>query len=257
MAFRLITLNIQNGQPWNDADPDNPAIDLEGVGHFLVSQDADVICLQEVERGFDGGLQLDPPPHFEKLRSMLPGYDAVFGYPLKNDMEIPFGLGLAIFSRTRLSNFLRTDLPAAPVEFQFAGKIRPSSHRLLISTETTIDGTPLTILNTHLQAFFIINASSNEHSAQRDIVEAALRNVSGASILAGDMNSAPGETLIEQFGRAGFEAVQNTEPTWRRRPYVVDHIFHNSHLNCLDWRVVHTDVSDHHALVADFEFVRD
>lgn len=257
MAFRLITLNIQNGQPWNESDPDNPAIDLEGVGNFLVSQDADVICLQEVERGYDGGLQIDPPPHYEKLRSMLPTYDSVFGYPLKNTLEIPFGLGLAIFSRTRLSNFLRTDLPPAPVEFEFAGKIRHASSRLLISVETTIDGTPLSILNTHLQAFFMINSSSNEHSAQRDIVETALRKVPGPAILAGDMNSAPGETLVEQFGRAGFEAVQTSEPTWRRRPYVVDHIFHNTRLNCLDRRVVHTDVSDHHALVADFEFVRD
>lgn len=255
MGFRLLTLNIQNGQPWCDKNPDEPCVDLEAVGAFLVSQDADVICLQEVERGFDGGLQLEPPPHYGKLRGMLPGYDSVFGYPLKNELEIPFGLGLAIFSRTRLLDFKRTDLPAAPLEFDFAGKKRHASCRLLISAHTIIEDHSLSILNTHLQAFFMIDSSSNDHPEQRRLVESKLRGLSGPAILAGDMNTAPGESLVEQFGAAGFETVQNSEPTWRRRPYVVDHIFHNNHLNCLDRRVVHTSVSDHHAVVADFEFV--
>ncbi len=256
MGFRLLTLNIQNGQPWCEANPDDPRIDLEAVGDFLVSQDADVICLQEVERGFDGGLQLDPPPHYETLRSMLPGYDSVFGYPLKNDLEIPFGLGLAIFSRTKLEGFERVDLPAAPLSFEFAGKTRHASSRLLISAKTIIDGESIHILNTHLQAFFMINASSNDHPEQRNIVEASLRALRGPALLAGDMNTAPGETLVEQFAAAGFDSVQSTVPTWRRRPYVVDHIFHNNRLSCLDRRVVRTAVSDHHALVADFEFAR-
>ncbi len=256
MGFRLLTLNIQNGQPWCDRNPDDLRIDLEAVGDFLVSQDADVICLQEVERGFDGGLQLDPPPNYEKLCAMLPGYDSVFGYPLKNALEIPFGLGLAVFSRTRLVDFKRVDLPAAPLEFEFAGKIRHASSRLLISAKTIIDDEPIHILNTHLQAFFMIKSSSNEHPEQRNIVEVNLRKLTGAAILAGDMNSAPGETLVEQFAAAGFDCVQSTEPTWRRRPYVVDHIFHNNRLCCLDRRVVHTAVSDHHAVVADFEFAR-
>jgi hypothetical protein len=34
------------------------------------------------------------------LKKLLAGYDSVFSYPLKNDTELPFGLELAIFSRT-------------------------------------------------------------------------------------------------------------------------------------------------------------
>ena len=254
MAFRLLTLNIQNGQPWNDSAPDEPCVDLDGVGHFLLSQNADVICLQEVERGFDGGLQLEPPPHYGMLRSLLPNYDSVFGYPRKNDLEIPFGIGLAIFSRTSLTDFSRTDLPAAPLEFEFAEKKRHASCRLLISAKTIIDGFPLNILNTHLQAFFMIKSSSDKYPEQRNILETKLREQPDAAILAGDMNTAPGETLVQQFAAAGFESVQTSLPTWKRKPYVVDHIFHNRRLTCVDRRVVHTDVSDHHALVADFEF---
>jgi endonuclease/exonuclease/phosphatase (EEP) superfamily protein YafD len=70
------------------------------------------------------------------------------------------------------------------------------------------------------------------------------------------MNAAPGETIVEQFGSTGFQAVQTSEPTWKRKPFVVDHIFHNPLLKCINRHVVPTNVSDHHALVADFEFAQ-
>jgi len=53
----------------------------------------------------------------------------------------------------------------------------------------------------------------------------------------------------------GFSTVQDKEVTWRRRPYVLDHIFHNAPLRCVGHRVVPTPASDHHPIVADFEFV--
>jgi len=254
MSFRLLTLNIQNGQPWDPLDPDRPGEDIESVARFLIDQNADLICLQEVERGYDGGTQVEPPPNHGALRAMLPDYDSVFAYPLKNACEIPFGLGLAIFSRTPLRDFERVDLPAAPIEFEFAGKKRCASSRLLIAAGTSIEGRDLRILNTHLQAFFMIGASSDSHPAQRDVVEKHLRLLAGPAILAGDMNSAPEESLVRQFEGAGFSAVQNSIPTWKRRPYVVDHVFHNACLRLVSHRIISTAVSDHDAVVADFEF---
>jgi len=255
MSLRLLTLNIQNGQPWNSSDPDRPVEDIAGVADFLLGQNADILCLQEVERGYDGGTQIEPPPNYHALRSMLAGYDSVFAYPLKNKCEIPFGLGLAIFSKTPLEDFERVDLPAAPIEFEFAGKKRCASSRLLISAATNIGGRRLHVLNTHLQAFFMIGSSSDEHPAQRGIVTRHLRLLSGPAILAGDMNSAPGENLVAHFADEGFSTVQNSLPTWKRRPYVVDHIFHNDRLRLAGHRVVSTNVSDHDAVVADFDFV--
>jgi endonuclease/exonuclease/phosphatase (EEP) superfamily protein YafD len=43
--------------------------------------------------------------------------------------------------------------------------------------------------------------------------------------------------------------------TWRRRPYVLDHVFYNDRLRCEGHRVLPTLASDHHVLLADFEFV--
>ncbi|MFM8364988.1 MAG: endonuclease/exonuclease/phosphatase family protein [Verrucomicrobiota bacterium] len=255
MSFRLLTLNIQNGQPWDPLDPDRPEVDIASVADFLRGQEADIFCLQEVERGYDGGSQVEPPPNYNALRAMMSGYDSVFSYPLKNDCEIPFGLGLAIFSKTPLENFERVDLPAAPIEFEFAGKKRCASSRLLLSAATNIGGRRLHILNAHLQAFFMVGSSSDEHPAQRDQVESRLRELSGPSVLAGDMNSTPEEGLVSQFARAGFSTVQNSVPTWKRRPYVVDHIFHNNGLRLLRQSVLSTSVSDHDAVEAEFDFL--
>jgi endonuclease/exonuclease/phosphatase (EEP) superfamily protein YafD len=185
---------------------------------------------------------------------MLAGYDSVFAYPLKNKCEIPFGLGLAIFSKTPLQDFERLDLSAAPIEFEFAGKKRCASSRLLISAVASPGGRSVRILNAHLQAFFMIGSSSDVHSSQRDIVAERLRQLGGSAILAGDMNSAPEENLVAQFADAGFSTAQNSVPTWKRRPYVVDHIFYNSGLRLVGQSVVATNVSDHDAVVADFDF---
>jgi endonuclease/exonuclease/phosphatase family metal-dependent hydrolase len=253
--FSALTFNMQNGQVWNEEDPDQAEVSLSSSIAFLREQAADLIFLQEVERGYDGGGQIEPPPHYERLKQELANYDSVFAYPRPNKMEIPFGLGLAIFSKTPLSNFFRKDLPPAEIAFEFGGVMRKPSHRLMIGAETQIDGGPLRMMNTHLQAFFMINASSNDHHIQRDRVEVELRRSQGATLLGGDFNCAPGETLIDQFKRAGFHPSQRSQVTWRRMPFVIDHIFYNRLLRLESCCVIATPASDHHAVRAEFSFV--
>ena len=254
MTFRTITFNMQNGQPWDEKAPDNIQIDLKQTVEFLGGQDADVIFLQEVEQGFDGGNQIDPPPNYTFLRKHLKGYDSVFAYPVANQTELPFGLGLAIFSKSKLRDFQKTDLPAAGVDFEFEGVARKPSQRLLISAGTVIQGRDIRLLNTHLQAFFMIGASSSEHPAQRNAIEAELRMQKGPAILAGDLNCAPAEGVVEQFELAGFRTAQNQELTWRRMPYILDHLFFNAPLRLESHAVIPTLASDHHAVRADFSF---
>jgi endonuclease/exonuclease/phosphatase family metal-dependent hydrolase len=256
MPLRVVTFNMQNGQPGSDSDLVSPELDIMGSVVFLRGLNADIVCLQEVEQGYDGGMQINPPPHHTRLKELLPAYESIFSYPSKNDTELPFGLGLAIFSRLPLTDFHKIDLPASGLEFEFAGKKRQSSSRLLIEASAIYGGRKIRILNTHLQAFFMLGASSDDHTQQRDAVEARLRNIGAeAAILAGDMNSAPGESLVRQFENVGFRNVQNDQPTWQRRPYVLDHIFYNASLHLVSQHIEKTTVSDHHAVIADFEFV--
>jgi endonuclease/exonuclease/phosphatase family metal-dependent hydrolase len=253
--FRVLQFNMQFGQTWDDADPDRAPIDLEATLAEIRRHDADLVFLQEVEQARRGDVQTQPPPNYTRLRAALAGHDSFFAYPRPDARELPFGIGLAIFSKTPLRAAFHTDLPSPPIEFDFNGQKTTPTDRLLIGAKTTLAGRELQLLNTHLLAFFMLGSSSEENSGQRDLVAGHLRAMTGPALLAGDFNVRNSASLLAQFSSCGFSTVQQTEVTWRRQPHVLDHIFYNAPLRPVRHAVRPTKASDHHALVADFEFV--
>jgi endonuclease/exonuclease/phosphatase family metal-dependent hydrolase len=254
-AFKVLQFNMQFGQSWNDANPDAAPINLDLTIAEIRSHDADIVFLQEVEQGRPGGVQPEPPPNFMRLRAEFAGYHSFFSYPKADPRELPFGIGLAILSKTPLTDTVRRDLPSPAVEFDFQGARRTPTDRLLIGAKTRIAGRPLQLFNTHLLAFFMLNASSEEHSSQRQFVVDQLREATGATLFGGDFNVSKHGSLVQQFTSAGYRTVQTSEVTWRRGPYVLDHLFYNRNLRLVRHAVKQTLASDHHALVAEFEFV--
>jgi endonuclease/exonuclease/phosphatase family metal-dependent hydrolase len=255
--FKVLQLNMQYGQIWDDAYPDQAPIRLAVTVEEIRSHEADVVVLQEVEQTLADGRQANPPPNYQRLRQEFSDYDSFFSYPKADPRELPFGIGLAIFSRTPLRDCSTIQLPSPAVEFDFFGVKKTPTDRVLIGATTTINGREVRILNTHLLAFFMLNTSSEEHRGQRDLVEQELRNYRHLpTVLAGDFNVSRHASLIEQFSGAGYQPVQSTEITWRRRPYVLDHIFYNDWLQPIEWAVIPTPASDHHAVTASFEFTR-
>ena len=245
---------MQFGQVWDDVNPDQAPVRLEATLDEIRRHDADIVFLQEVEQARSDGTQVQPPPNYTRLQAELARYHSWFSYPKPDPRELPFGIGLAIFSRTPLVDTMRLDLPSPPIEFEFSGKRLTPTDRLLIGATTTLHGHDVRLLNTHLLAFFMLGASSTANPAQRFLVAEQLAAASGPTLLAGDFNVSGHGSLVAQFATCGFTTVQDREATWRRRPYVLDHIFHNAPLRCVNCEVIPTPASDHHALVADFEF---
>jgi endonuclease/exonuclease/phosphatase family metal-dependent hydrolase len=254
--FRILQFNMQFGQVWQEQHPDRAPVRFEATLAEIRSHDADIIMLQEVEQAQPGGVQVQPPPNYTRLQAELAGYDSWFSYPKADPRELPFGIGLAIFSRTPLRDRMRLDLPSPPIEFNFFGKKTTPTDRVLIGAKTTILGRELLLLNTHLLAFFMLGSSSDVNPIQRQLVGDLLSAAQGPTILTGDFNVSKHKGLIAEYGQRGFATVQQTEITWRRRPFVLDHIFHNTLLRPTGHRVVPTLASDHHALVADCERAR-
>lgn len=255
MSFKILQFNMQYGQPWDDTYPDTAPIRLEGTIDEIRRHDADVVMLQEVEQTQPGGVQAQPPPHYTRLKAEFPDYDSYFCYPKPDPRELPFGIGLAIFSRTPLREHICLNLPSPPVEFDFFGEKKTPTDRLLIGATTTIQGRDVRLLNTHLLAFFMLKSSSEVHLDQRRIVADELRRSAHMpTLLTGDFNVSKHHSLIQQYAEAGYQTVQSTEVTWRRRPYVLDHIFYNRWLSPLGWWVKPTPASDHHTLSAQFAF---
>ncbi|MCX6955826.1 MAG: endonuclease/exonuclease/phosphatase family protein [Verrucomicrobia bacterium] len=254
-TFRVLQFNMQFGQIWDDTYPDRAPIRLEATLEEIRRHHADIILLQEVEQALPGGVQFQPPPNYARLQAELPGYDSYFSYPKADPRELPFGVGLAIFSRTPLRDPMRFDLPSPAIEFEFFGKKTTPTDRLLIGAKTTVLGREVQLLNTHLLAFFMLGSSSAQNPVQRDLIAARLATASGPTILTGDFNVSKHQALVAQFAEKGFATVQEKEVTWRRRPFILDHIFYNAPLRAVAHQVMPTPASDHHALVADFEFV--
>jgi endonuclease/exonuclease/phosphatase family metal-dependent hydrolase len=254
-TFKVLQFNMQFGQGWDDADPDGAPVNLDLTISEILSHDADVVMLQEVEHAQPDGVQLDPPPNYTRLIAALNGYYSYFSYPKADPRELPFGIGLAIFSKTPLRDTFRHDLPSPPIEFEFQGEEKTPTDRLLIGAKTTLAGRELQLFNTHLLAHFMLNSSSERNSEQRQLVAEQLRRSDGPTLISGDFNVSKHDTLVKQFAKAGYQTVQTEEVTWRRRPYVLDHIFFNRNLHPVRYAVKPTMASDHHMLVAEFEFL--
>lgn len=255
-TFRVLQFNMQFGQGWDPAAPDDAPVAIEASVAEIRRHDADVILLQEVERALPGGAQQSPPPNYTRLQQALAGYHGWFSYPKADPRELPFGIGLALFSRAPLRDLQRIDIASPAVEFEFQGRRTTPTDRLLIGARTMLLGREVQLFNTHLLAFFMLGTTSTAHPWQRRIIADLLANAGDRpTLLAGDFNVSRHEALVAQFAAAGFATVQQAEVTWRRRPYVLDHIFHNAPLRPVGHSVVPTLASDHHALVADFEFV--
>jgi len=254
--FRVLQFNMQFGQIWDETYPDRAPIRLADSIAEIRRHHADVVLLQEVEQALPGGGQVQPPPNFTSLQRALADYHGFFAYPKADARELPFGIGLAIFSRTALRDTMELALPSPPIEFEFLGKKLTPTDRLLIGATTTLAGSEVRLFNTHLLAFFMLGSSSTANPFQRNLVAEQLATARGPTILTGDFNVSRHHTLVAQFAEHGFTTVQQTEVTWRRRPYVLDHIFHNGDLRCVGYEVVQTLASDHHAIIADFEFAR-
>ena len=254
MSFKVVQFNMQFGQTWRETDPDHAPVNLDQTIAEIVSHDADLVMLQEVERATPGWTQPLLPSNYLRLKQALSAYDSFSEFPKADERELPFGIGLAIFSKAPLCNQVKIDVPSPPVEFVFHGKKTTPTDRVLIAATTIMDGRDLRVMNTHLLAFFMLNSSSTDHPGQRRQVVELMRQQEGPALLTGDFNVSRYDSLVQQFAAVGCKTVQFAKATWRRRPLVLDHIFYNKHLRCVRHEVKPTPASDHHVLVAEFEF---
>mgnify|MGYP003637622426 FL=1 len=101
----------------------------------------------------------------------------------------------------------------------------------------------------------MLKSSSEENPGQRKLVEDELRKSDQPTILTGDFNVSKHQSLVDQFAAAGFSTAQSEEITWRRMPFVLDHVFFNDAFRCVGHEVVQSMASDHLPLVVDLELV--
>lgn len=250
--LKVISFNMQFGQTWDPQNPDAAPVDLQQTVDAILKADADIVLLQEVEQVDPAVIQRQPPPNYSFLKNALTGYDSHFAYPALDQRELPFGFGLAIFSKLPLHDTTVHYLPAPDIVFNFMGTPTSPTGRVLIGARTMLDGREIQLYNTHLQAFFIIQHTSDEHTGQREIIKQVLGASKLPTIIGGDFNTAPSEGTVSEIESVGFTTVQRDAITWKRMPYVLDHLFYNQQWSLTRHAIVSTNASDHDILEAQF-----
>ncbi len=175
---------------------------LPDVAAVIREEKPDVVLLQEVDRS---SARTDGADQLAQLKAKLAG-----AYPCTSSAYywkarfVPHpkvmgevGMSLGVLSRTRIDSATRHQLPQIcgdpfTVAFNF--------DRAVLATELPVrDGEPLTVLNTHLDAFAQgCDTMERQVAAVRDIVA----DVDGPWVLGGDFNLLATRSAYDRLGKA-------------------------------------------------------
>lgn len=243
-VVRVLVFNIHAGK--DAAGVPN----LEAVAELVRATSADIVLLQEVDRGTRRSGNVD---QVERLTALLntagaPPYVAAFGKSLDYDGG---EYGIAALIRGTVTRSRTEPLPVEPPQ-ERSGKSYEPRAALVVDASTRLG--PVQLLNTHL------DASRQEHYRLQEsahILAIVKRMSAGQGVMAGgDFNAEPGSRTYLQLVFGGLQ------DAWLRcgkgdgftfpadKPVKrIDYLFLGSGLRCTDAQVIDTRVSDHRPLL--------
>ena len=236
--LRVLVYNIHAGK--DAAGVDN----LERVGALVREVDADIVLLQEVDRGTTRSGGVDQPAQLERLG----GRHAAFGRTL----DYQGGeYGIAVLSRWPVAEQAVAPLKVEPPQARSGGSYEPRG--ALRVTVTAPWGT-LRIVNTHLDA-----SREDRWRAQevRGVLAVAdsMKARGGLLLVGGDFNSEPASAVQAELRRGGFrdawaECGRGDSLTYPAdRPVKrIDYLYLIGAVRCVEARVLESQASDHRAL---------
>jgi len=239
ITIRVMTYNIHHGKGMDGR------IDLKRIAQIIRDADADLVALQEVDRGVKRTGRVDQPA----VLAELTGMQAIFE---KNIVYQGGEYGNAVLSR----------LPVEHYENHYLPKSLPNEQRSMLEVHVRVGGEKLIFFATH----FDYHPDDGERLASvamlKELVE---QRWSVPIIVAGDMNAPPNSQVVanvntfltDSFVVAGGSGFTYPADEPERR---IDYVMHTRHpcLRCVKHRVIAEPVaSDHRPVLTTFEFVQD
>ena len=240
-AMRVLVYNIHAGKDAAGAD------NLEGVAELVRTTGADIVLLQEVDRGTRRSGRVDQPAVLAKRT----GFHMVFGSALDYDGG---KYGVAVLSRWPIVADTLVHLPVTPSQARAGGSHEPrGALRVIVAAP----GGRLAIINTHLDP----SGDDRWRRQEADSIVSLARQVQRSEttvIVGGDFNSTP-ESAVQLALRAGtlrdawLECAAGDGFTYPAAVPVkrIDYLYITGSSRCTAARVVDTRVSDHRPLVVD------
>jgi endonuclease/exonuclease/phosphatase family metal-dependent hydrolase len=234
-SFRVMTYNIHHGEGTDGK------VDLNRIAEVILTQRADIVALQEVDRGVERTGRRDLIAELASLTGM--------NYAFGKNIDYQGGdYGNAVLTRFQI-------LKQQNHHYKM---IRPGEQRGLLKALLTLEGKQLLLLNTHLD----YRRDDAERLSNMDEIKEILEQHKGMRvILCGDFNDIPDsrthrkarETFVDVWGRVGKGeglTYSSTQPQKR-----IDYIFAKKERAVAPIRawVVESNGSDHLPVVVEFK----
>ena len=232
---RVLVYNIHAGKDAGGAD------NLERVAALIAETDADVILLQEVDRGTMRSGGVDQLAELERRT----GFHGAFGRTL----DYQGGeYGIAVLSRWPIRSDTLIALPVVPAQERAGGSYEPRGALRVVVART---GRDVAVVNTHL------DASGDDHYRRQEVesvrrIAADVRASHAWTVVGGDFNAEPGTPTIRALLGDGWQdawavcgggdalTYPAAAPVKR-----IDYLFIPDGFGCTDARVIETTTSDH------------
>jgi endonuclease/exonuclease/phosphatase family metal-dependent hydrolase len=237
--IRVLVFNIHAGK---DAKGQG---NLEAVADLAKSVDADLVLLQEVDRGTRRSGKVDQL----QVMSERTGYAPAFGRSLDYDGG---QYGIAALSRAGVVAHFTEGLPVQPSQERAGGSREPRAALVLVA-RTPIGN--ITALNTHLDASRAETYRLQEVEHVLGLV-ARSRKSNAPAVAGGDFNAEPGSQVHKRVLASGLrdawlECGKGDGLTFPADKPVkrIDYLFLAESLHCSSARVIETMISDHRPLL--------
>ncbi len=237
---RVLVYNIHAGKDAKGVD------NLARVAELVRSTEADIVLLQEVDRGTTRSGKVD---QLEVL-SRLTGFHAAFGKTLDYQGG---DYGIAVLSRWPINRDSLIRLPVDPPQERSGGVYEP---RGALQAVIQVHGAPLEILNTHIDASREDFYRKQEMTTILRLATRSIIDVRRSTLVGGDLNAEPGSAVIElvrdsPLRDAWPECGQGPGLTYPAdRPIKrIDYLLLPVGWSCVSGTVLETEASDHRPVI--------
>lgn len=229
-TVRIVTYNIKSGHGQDEK------LNLNRTAAALADLDADIICLQEVDRRRGQTYFVDQSARLAHKLQMQHSFGPAINYRWG-------AFGNAILSRYPIISENNYQLPAL------------NSERAMQEIQFVADGNSLRVFNTHMELNHKLRLKQVE-----DFIVPLITASDEPAVLCGDLNESPQSPSVLCLNRYFQDSFQmNSSPYIYTFPADVpndrmDYIFLHSACRAMDYQIIPTQASDHLPVLAIVDF---